>query len=605
MATFYIDNTTPQPQAAPASRAGGNFLSGLSQLAEAKQRGRYYDYLANVQEQKAGQQKEDDRKAALMQRALNKQLEPFHDQYRALYAKNNQSASEAIAKLDSYLMGAAKQTAAIPVRDRLKAYISFLEKNSTTQELLAALGVTNNGVKGMEEKIPELRTAAVTANNALKNSDAYIDALEDPKMFGGQSVRFINENGVVDYKFVPRNDAITYYGTRYGEDFKTGNPLDARSEAPAPALEAEPRSLSEVARRQATLTSPEYVTNVGPAVGGPILPPVEPAQPVVTEAGPTALPRAFDPEGDGYDYETANRIGGMFSSPDGHYFSRDPKSGMILKGRGHETFDKTIAGETSVGNVITKGEDGRYYSNPPLQGAPTPAPAPVPVGAAPVTSPPVAPVSPPTIPSQPSFADLPPWVLGLVDDDGNIIERRPNPNELVDPFSPEAMAENERQSNIRYYKDRLSKINQIIDDKYRQSWIDPDTKEKFPVKITRDKDKDLGRSLGYRPSGTYSIYGSKTDPNFIMPFFNIKAYEEERDLLQELLDDALSREKVTRPAPVILPEGPEPENSPLGSYLWPTQQTNQLPAVSPQVAPVGVQGNTPMRLDQLSPLMNE
>lgn len=563
MATFYIDNTTPQPQAAPASRAGGNFLSGLSQLAEAKQRGRYYDYLANVQEQKAGQQKENDRKAALLQQEDNKQLKPLHDQYRTLIARNNKAASEAMATLDRFLMGAANQTAANTVEDRLKAFTKYLNDNPDDNQLSVALSSSPDGKINedlrknlLERFLPKIRTAAATAGNALKNSVAFINAMEDPRMFKGQSVKFINENGVVDYKFVPRDDAITYYGTRYGEDFKTGNPLDARSEAPAPAVEAEPQSLSEVARRQAALTNPEYVTNVGPAVGGPILPPVEPAQPVVTEPAPAALTQPP-----------------VVPAPAPQAMPMQAPAAI-----------------------------------PVQQAAPTPAPAPVPVGAAPVISPPVvpvAPVSPPAIPSQPSAPDLPFGVIGYVDDDGNIIERRPNPNELVDPFSPEAMAENERQSNIRYYKDRLGKVNQIIADKYRQSWIDPDTKEKFPVKITRDKDKDLGRSLGYRPSGVYSIYGSKTDPNFIMPFFNIKAYEEERDMLQELLDDALSKEKVTRPAPVIIPEGPVPENSPLGSYLWPTQQTNQLPAVSPQVAPVGVQGNTPMRLDQLSPLINE
>lgn len=95
---------------------------------------------------------------------------------------------------------------------------------------------------------------------------------------------------------------------------------------------------------------------------------------MMPQFGPEQKPKPFDPEGSQYDYKTANKIGGMFSSPDGHYFSRDPESGMILKGRSHDTFDKTVEGETQAGNVITQGEDGRYYSNPPTP-TPTPTPA--------------------------------------------------------------------------------------------------------------------------------------------------------------------------------------------------------------------------------------
>ncbi len=71
--------------------------------------------------------------------------------------------------------------------------------------------------------------------------------------------------------------------------------------------------------------------------------------------------RQFDPEGTGYDYESAKQAG---ISPDdtGHWASRDPKTGLILKGRGHETFHKTIAGEKEAGYEMTKGKDGRYYS---------------------------------------------------------------------------------------------------------------------------------------------------------------------------------------------------------------------------------------------------
>lgn len=68
----------------------------------------------------------------------------------------------------------------------------------------------------------------------------------------------------------------------------------------------------------------------------------------------------FDPEGSGYDTETARRFG---IQPDetGHMPSRAP-NGQLLKGRKHPTFHKTVAGETGAGFQITKGEDGKYYS---------------------------------------------------------------------------------------------------------------------------------------------------------------------------------------------------------------------------------------------------
>ena len=71
----------------------------------------------------------------------------------------------------------------------------------------------------------------------------------------------------------------------------------------------------------------------------------------------------FDPEGDGYDYQTAI-AGGVKPDKTGHWPSRNPKTGQILKGKGHKTFNKTIKGEIDVGNEIFKGEDGKYYSFP-------------------------------------------------------------------------------------------------------------------------------------------------------------------------------------------------------------------------------------------------
>jgi len=73
----------------------------------------------------------------------------------------------------------------------------------------------------------------------------------------------------------------------------------------------------------------------------------------------------FDPEGSGYDYATAlkYRLG-----PDktGHWPSRVPQTGQILKGQKHPTYHKTIQGEKKAGYEIKKIGD-RYYSFKPAK----------------------------------------------------------------------------------------------------------------------------------------------------------------------------------------------------------------------------------------------
>lgn len=70
----------------------------------------------------------------------------------------------------------------------------------------------------------------------------------------------------------------------------------------------------------------------------------------------------FDPLGIGYDYETARRIG-LSVDETGHWPSRDPGTGLILKGADHPTFHKTLEGERAAGyEVYQDPETGRYYS---------------------------------------------------------------------------------------------------------------------------------------------------------------------------------------------------------------------------------------------------
>jgi len=82
---------------------------------------------------------------------------------------------------------------------------------------------------------------------------------------------------------------------------------------------------------------------------------------IPSQNGFVAPNAAFDPEGNGYDYQAAAE-GGIKPDNTGHWPSRNPITGQILKGRKHETFPLTVAGETDAGYEIYKGDDGKYYS---------------------------------------------------------------------------------------------------------------------------------------------------------------------------------------------------------------------------------------------------
>ena len=82
-----------------------------------------------------------------------------------------------------------------------------------------------------------------------------------------------------------------------------------------------------------------------------------------SNAGFEAWKQEFDPEGSGYDYASAKKFG-MTPDETGHWSSREPTTGLLLKGKGHETWSKTVAGEKEAGYEIFKGDDGRYYSQP-------------------------------------------------------------------------------------------------------------------------------------------------------------------------------------------------------------------------------------------------
>jgi hypothetical protein len=97
-------------------------------------------------------------------------------------------------------------------------------------------------------------------------------------------------------------------------------------------------------------------------------------------------PAAFDVEGRDYDYQTAEAAG-MERDANGRLGSVVPVSQqqreqlglpegsyMVLKGRGHETWNETVAGEEARGSVVVKKGD-RYFSVPAdVQAEEPPAP---------------------------------------------------------------------------------------------------------------------------------------------------------------------------------------------------------------------------------------
>ena len=97
--------------------------------------------------------------------------------------------------------------------------------------------------------------------------------------------------------------------------------------------------------------------------------------PYHSDSDTSVMTPMFDSEGGGYDYDSAKKAG-MSRDSTGHYgsviettkeqrqkYDLPEESYMILKGKKHKTFHKTVAGEEKRGFEVKKLGD-RYYSVP-------------------------------------------------------------------------------------------------------------------------------------------------------------------------------------------------------------------------------------------------
>ena len=73
---------------------------------------------------------------------------------------------------------------------------------------------------------------------------------------------------------------------------------------------------------------------------------------------------SFDPFGSGYDIETALEAG-LDRDEYGHMGSLDPRTGMVLKGRGHESWNPMVQTEMGLGSTVEYEPDkGRFFAKP-------------------------------------------------------------------------------------------------------------------------------------------------------------------------------------------------------------------------------------------------
>mgnify|MGYP003644820254 CR=1 FL=1 len=77
---------------------------------------------------------------------------------------------------------------------------------------------------------------------------------------------------------------------------------------------------------------------------------------------PKTISEYFNPFGSGYDMNTA-LASGLKRDINNHMGSLDPRTGMVLKGRGHESWNPMVQEEMSLGNTVEYNpEKNRYFS---------------------------------------------------------------------------------------------------------------------------------------------------------------------------------------------------------------------------------------------------
>lgn len=291
MATYYIDETTPQTSG-PSTAAGmDSILQSLDRMQASRQRGRYYDYLNDLQKQKLGVAKADDSEDAHIQKATNKQNEVLFNNARDRLISARESLEKNLEYLDNRIgfgrypgmspeeieelkdaenLAMADGTAWYPPSaptypnqsstDRLADYVKLINSKPVADSLAT-------GGQTALMKFNRLREALSQANTALE-ADTALSQYIQTKIPGARPT--VDEFGSSDFEFIPQRDQIKFFKHQYGENPFNGTRIERGSADEADAASyGQGRAAAPMSLPGGPLIGQEgYVTDVGPGGEG-------------------------------------------------------------------------------------------------------------------------------------------------------------------------------------------------------------------------------------------------------------------------------------------------------------------------------------------------
>jgi hypothetical protein len=290
MATYYIDETTPQTRGASTAAGMDSMFQTLDRMGASRQRGKYYDYLNELQKQKLGAAKAKDREDAHIQKSANKQNEILFNNARGSLIDSREILGKNIAYLDKEI-GFARFPGKTP--EQIEAEIEFQQEkmaDGTGLYTPAALTYPNQKpadrledyrkllIDGTRWDGVESGTATAMLFNKLREALSQADdaVAADTKLSKYLQIGIpgsrptVGAGGGSDFEFVPRRDQIKFFKNQYSENPFKGTRIEPGSaDAADAATYGQGKAESPSTLPGGPLIGQEgYVTDVGPGGEG-------------------------------------------------------------------------------------------------------------------------------------------------------------------------------------------------------------------------------------------------------------------------------------------------------------------------------------------------